>query len=269
VCCLLFTFSSIDSAFSHHLQREKEFADSIGVGFIETSALNSTNVDDAFLALARSIKKKVLRFRYLLDCFRRHALHLNLYPSFVANSAWTVFVAELQRINSHFDRSDLFPPFPSPFEILFGNTLFRSYQTCFFPHSEMLKLAAFCCVPALACVWHLDLVPPSAISCSLIDLFFTTDMHSHLANWISSSLTQWFFLLYLHHLANFHCYTFGSVLAPAIAGHSRPFLKFWLCLRHRFLDVLIILALGFALANCHRTLALSSPQSMLPIARWS
>lgn len=36
----------------------KGFADSIGVQFIETSALNSTNVDEAFMALARSIKNK-------------------------------------------------------------------------------------------------------------------------------------------------------------------------------------------------------------------
>jgi Ras-related protein Rab-1A len=36
----------------------KEFADSIGVKFIETSALSSTNVDAAFMQLAKSIKDK-------------------------------------------------------------------------------------------------------------------------------------------------------------------------------------------------------------------
>ena len=39
-------------------EQGKEFADSIGVSFVETSALASTNVDEAFLGLAKSIKEK-------------------------------------------------------------------------------------------------------------------------------------------------------------------------------------------------------------------
>lgn len=34
----------------------KEFADSLGIPFLETSAKNSTNVDDSFMTMAREIK---------------------------------------------------------------------------------------------------------------------------------------------------------------------------------------------------------------------
>lgn len=37
----------------------KEFADSMGISFIETSAKNSTNVQDAFLTMARQIKERI------------------------------------------------------------------------------------------------------------------------------------------------------------------------------------------------------------------
>lgn len=37
-----------------------EFASSLGMDFIETSAKDSTNVDDAFLDMARKIMKKVM-----------------------------------------------------------------------------------------------------------------------------------------------------------------------------------------------------------------
>lgn len=36
----------------------KEFADSMGISFIETSAKQSTNVQDAFLTMARQIKER-------------------------------------------------------------------------------------------------------------------------------------------------------------------------------------------------------------------
>lgn len=36
----------------------KEFADSMGIPFLETSAKNSTNVEQAFLTMARQIKEK-------------------------------------------------------------------------------------------------------------------------------------------------------------------------------------------------------------------
>mmetsp|Transcript_128535 Transcript_128535/g.181311 ORF Transcript_128535/g.181311 Transcript_128535/m.181311 type:complete len:203 (+) Transcript_128535:21-629(+) len=38
----------------------KEFADSLGIPFLETSAKNSTNVDDAFLTMAREIKARMV-----------------------------------------------------------------------------------------------------------------------------------------------------------------------------------------------------------------
>ena len=37
----------------------KEFADSMGISFIETSAKSSTNVQDAFLTMARQIKERI------------------------------------------------------------------------------------------------------------------------------------------------------------------------------------------------------------------
>jgi Ras-related protein Rab-1A len=36
----------------------KEFADSLGIPFLETSAKNSTNVESAFLTMASEIKKR-------------------------------------------------------------------------------------------------------------------------------------------------------------------------------------------------------------------
>jgi len=37
----------------------KEFADSLGVPFLETSAKNATNVEQAFLTMAKQIKDRV------------------------------------------------------------------------------------------------------------------------------------------------------------------------------------------------------------------
>jgi Ras-related protein Rab-1A len=37
----------------------KEFADSMGIPFLETSAKNSTNVEQAFLTMARQIKERM------------------------------------------------------------------------------------------------------------------------------------------------------------------------------------------------------------------
>ena len=37
----------------------KEFADSLNIPFLETSAKNSSNVDEAFLTMAREIKKRI------------------------------------------------------------------------------------------------------------------------------------------------------------------------------------------------------------------
>jgi len=37
----------------------KEFADSLGIPFMETSAKNSTNVEQAFITMAEEIKKRV------------------------------------------------------------------------------------------------------------------------------------------------------------------------------------------------------------------
>ncbi len=37
----------------------KEFADSLGIPFLETSAKNSTNVEEAFIKMATEIKARV------------------------------------------------------------------------------------------------------------------------------------------------------------------------------------------------------------------
>ncbi len=47
----------------------QEFADSLGIPFLETSAKNSTNVDDAFLTMAREIKSRFcFLFLFFLVC---------------------------------------------------------------------------------------------------------------------------------------------------------------------------------------------------------
>jgi len=38
----------------------KEYADSLGIPFLETSAKNSTNVEQAFLTMAAEIKKRMV-----------------------------------------------------------------------------------------------------------------------------------------------------------------------------------------------------------------
>lgn len=40
--------------------RGKELADEYGIKFLETSAKNSTNVDEAFITLVRDIKKRLI-----------------------------------------------------------------------------------------------------------------------------------------------------------------------------------------------------------------
>ncbi len=42
----------------------KEFADSLGIPFLETSAKNSTNVESAFLTMASEIKKRYAFINY-------------------------------------------------------------------------------------------------------------------------------------------------------------------------------------------------------------
>ena len=38
--------------------RNQEFADSLGIEFVETSAKNSTNIDKAFMMMAAQIKSR-------------------------------------------------------------------------------------------------------------------------------------------------------------------------------------------------------------------
>jgi hypothetical protein len=47
-------------SFSHvsHVLLRKEFADSLGIAFIETSAKSSTNVEKAFMLMAGQIKSR-------------------------------------------------------------------------------------------------------------------------------------------------------------------------------------------------------------------
>ena len=40
-------------------QTGKEFADSLGIPFLETSAKNATNVEEAFMTMASEIKKRM------------------------------------------------------------------------------------------------------------------------------------------------------------------------------------------------------------------
>jgi Ras-related protein Rab-1A len=40
-------------------EQGKEFADSLGIEFVETSAKNSTNVEKAFMAMSAQIKSKM------------------------------------------------------------------------------------------------------------------------------------------------------------------------------------------------------------------
>jgi Ras-related protein Rab-1A len=41
------------------LIRNQEFADSLGIPFLETSAKNASNVEQAFLTMARQIKERM------------------------------------------------------------------------------------------------------------------------------------------------------------------------------------------------------------------
>jgi Ras-related protein Rab-1A len=41
------------------LTGEQEFADSLGIPFLETSAKNASNVEQAFLTMARQIKERM------------------------------------------------------------------------------------------------------------------------------------------------------------------------------------------------------------------
>ena len=42
-----------------HLTHQQEFADSLGIPFLETSAKNASNVEQAFLTMARQIKERM------------------------------------------------------------------------------------------------------------------------------------------------------------------------------------------------------------------
>jgi len=44
----------------------QEFADQIGIPFMETSAKDATNVEDAFMAMSASIKNRYCTCSYLL-----------------------------------------------------------------------------------------------------------------------------------------------------------------------------------------------------------
>ncbi len=44
---------------THMLQEAKEFADSLGIEFLETSAKNADNVDNAFMTMAGQIKSRM------------------------------------------------------------------------------------------------------------------------------------------------------------------------------------------------------------------
>lgn len=43
----------------HFSTRQQEFADSLGIPFLETSAKNASNVEQAFLTMARQIKERM------------------------------------------------------------------------------------------------------------------------------------------------------------------------------------------------------------------
>ncbi len=57
----------------------KEFADSLGIPFLETSAKNSTNVESAFLTMASEIKKRyAIIYSYFFSLFTERLVHTSL-----------------------------------------------------------------------------------------------------------------------------------------------------------------------------------------------
>lgn len=48
-----------ESAFANTNLNTQEFADSLGIPFLETSAKNASNVEQAFLTMARQIKERM------------------------------------------------------------------------------------------------------------------------------------------------------------------------------------------------------------------
>lgn len=47
---------------------DQEFADSLGIPFLETSAKSATNVEQAFLTMARQIKVRQNTDKMLMEC---------------------------------------------------------------------------------------------------------------------------------------------------------------------------------------------------------
>lgn len=66
MCVFIFTSDNVYASAPEHLTLPfyfslfQEFADSIGIPFMETSAKDSTNVEQAFMAMAASIKNRYL-----------------------------------------------------------------------------------------------------------------------------------------------------------------------------------------------------------------
>ncbi len=56
---LLLTSLSTTSFSNAFPQPKQEFADSLGIPFLETSAKNASNVEQAFLTMARQIKERM------------------------------------------------------------------------------------------------------------------------------------------------------------------------------------------------------------------